>query len=532
MKSIAMWLGSAAILSGASACNSSAEPAMSSQQPSAASATQPSGTAGAGVGQATATQTPATVAAPTGVGTAGVAAPAQTPASTAGASAAPGAPAMVAAAGAQAPAVTETEVLEDNAVDWTMMGYDPGSTYFNSAETTLSKDNVAQLDVLWTADLGGNVNGGGLQIGDKIFASGPGAVKAFQAADGKELWSARGGGTCTLGYSKGTLYIHDNNGNINALSAEDGSMLWSKKADPSGADGNSSVIPVGDMLLFGASDGNQELGGGGTFRGYMAMLDAKTGDNKWTTFTVPEASRGASFWSSPSASMADGLVYGGSGNNYTAPATNTSDAIIAFDWNTGEIKWQHQARTGDSFPLGGGPDADFGSNPVLYEAMVGGTPTKMVADGTKYGNVVALDRLTGDLIWSRDICQAGSADGSRGLFTNFSYSGKSVMAACNQGGPATLFAMDPATGDIQWMQPLPGQVWGRMAFANGVGFVGTGTAVMAFDVDTGNMLKTFQGMGGTIASTITISRGRVVFGEGLSWSGGSFGTMLTVLGLK
>lgn len=489
-----------------------------------------------GLGTSMQGQAPAT-GAPPAVGVAGANAAAQVPSATAGANAAAAVPAMTAAAGAQAATMgtgtaTVTEGANTEAVDWTMMGYDPGSTYFNSAETTLTKDNVAQLDVLWTADLGGNVNGGGLQVGDRIYASGPGTVKAFQAADGQELWSARGGGTCTLGYSHGTLYMQDNSGNISALSAEDGSMLWSKKADASGSDGNSSVIPVGDVLLFGASDGNQELGGGGTFRGYMSMLDAKTGDNKWTTFTVPETARGASFWSSPSASMADGLVFGGSGNNYTSPATDSSDAIIAFDWNTGEIKWKYQARMGDSFPIGGGPDSDFGSNPVLYEAMIGGETTKMVADGTKYGNVVALKRLTGDLVWKRDICQGGSADGSRGLFTNFSFSGKSVMAACNQGGPATLFSMDPATGDILWMQSLPGQVWGRMAFANGVGFVGTGTQVMAFDVDTGTMLKSFEGMGGTIASTITISRGRVVFGEGLSWSGGRYGTTLTVLGLK
>jgi polyvinyl alcohol dehydrogenase (cytochrome) len=264
----------------------------------------------------------------------------------------------------------------------------------------------------------------------------------------------------------------------------------------------------------------------------MSMLDAKTGEKKWTTFTVPESARGASFWSSPSGSMVDGLVYGATGNNYTSPATDSSDAIIAFDWNTGAIKWKYQARMGDSFPIGGGPDSDFGSNPVLYETMVGGKMTKMVADGTKYGNVVALDRLTGALVWKRDLCASGAADGSSGLFTNFSFSGKSVVAACNQGGPATLFAMDAATGDILWMQRLPGQVWGRMAFANGVGFVGTGTQVQAFDVDTGTMLKSFQGKGGTIASTITISHGRVVFGEGLSWSGGKNGSTLTVLGLK
>jgi hypothetical protein len=54
----------------------------------------------------------------------------------------------------------------------------------------------------------------------------------------------------------------------------------------------------------------------------------------------------------------------------------------------------------------------------------------------------------------------------------------------------------------------------------------------AFDVDTGAVIKSWQSSGGTIASTITISRGRVAFGEGLSWSSGVRGTKLTMLAIK
>lgn len=83
------------------------------------------------------------------------------------------------------------------------------------------------------------------------------------------------------------------------------------------------------------------------------------------------------------------------------------------------------------------------------------------------------------------------------------------------------------------MRALKGRVWGRMAFANGVGVVGTGEAVEIFDVATGAVIKSFQSKGGTVASTITISRGRVAFGEGFSWSSGNrAGSTLTVLGIK
>jgi polyvinyl alcohol dehydrogenase (cytochrome) len=541
-KSFAGWgLSSSLLICAVAGCAGSPQPAQTNQ--GAQNWTTPGSTT-PGTGSPTASAAGATATTPTmgatpsmpGQGTPGantddVANPGAAPVAGTGAPATAGGGAPTAAAGSGS---TPTDTPPSDAtVDWTVMGYDPGSTYFNRGETMLSKDTAAQLDVLWTADLGGNVLGGALQVGDKMYASGPGGVYAFDAASGTEVWRVTAGSSSTLGYADNTLYLHSTGGNVIAFDAADGKMKWTMRTDASGGDGSASPLPVGGLVLVGASNGGAELGGG-RFRGYMTAMDAATGANKWTTFTVPEGSVGASFWSSPSASMEDNLVFGGTGNNYGPPATDSSDSIIAFDWTTGEIKWKYQAVMNDTFPGNfSAPDADFGNNPVVYEATVGGAPTKLVADGTKYGNVVALQRLTGAMVWKRDVCKSGSADGNQGMFTNFSYSGKSIVAACNEGGPATLYALDAATGDMLWMRALTGRVWGRMAFANGVGVVGTGEAVEIFDVDTGAVIKTFQSKGGTVASTITISRGRIAFGEGFTWSTGNrSGSTLTVLGIK
>jgi polyvinyl alcohol dehydrogenase (cytochrome) len=236
-------------------------------------------------------------------------------------------------------------------------------------------------------------------------------------------------------------------------------------------------------------------------------------------------------WSSASVDVDAGRVFAGTGNNYGAPATDTSDSIIAFELKTGAMLWKNQRVKNDTFGGGVGPDSDFGANPVLYETMVGGALTKLVADGSKGGAVVALRREDGMEVWTRALC-AGANDGSSGIFTNFSWTGKNVLVACNQGGPATLYALDGATGNIAWMRALQGQVWGRTAVANGVGFVGTGTKLEVFDVDTGALIKSFPSKAGTVASTITVAHGRVAFGEGLAWSSGQYGTTLTVLGIK
>jgi outer membrane protein assembly factor BamB len=412
-------------------------------------------------------------------------------------------------------------------VDWPMMGYDLGSTYFNSAETVLTKENAANLEQAWTVDLGGNVYGAPLQVGDKIYASGPGTVRAFDVMGG-ELWRKTFSSTGSLSYADGKLYLNTTSGQVVAIDAATGDMLWSKQPDTQRADGTSSAIVAGDVVLVGGSSGGVELSTG-QFRGYLAALNRMTGDVAWNTPTVPATAKGAAIWSTASADLAAGRAYASTGNNYGAPATDTSDSIIAFDLATGEIIWKNQRTANDTFSLGGtGPDYDFGANPVLYETLVDGVMTQMVSAGAKSGAAHGLRRDTGEEVWTRSLC-SGMANGSQGIFTNSTWTGKYMLFACNEGGPATLYALDGATGDIAWMRPLQGLVWGRMSVANGVGFVGTGTTLEVFDVDTGAVIKSFPSKGGTLAGTITIRNGRVAYGEGLSWSTGVRGSTLTVL---
>jgi polyvinyl alcohol dehydrogenase (cytochrome) len=337
----------------------------------------------------------------------------------------------------------------------------------------------------------------------------------------------------SLAYADGVLYYNGAGGNVIALNAEDGKQLWKQDSDPKqSADGMSSPVVGGDFVLVGGSNGGNELAGG-AFRGYVAAHDRKTGMLLWTTYTVPEGTKGASVWSSPSLDPVAGVGYIGTGNNYGMPASDTSDSFIALDLKSGTIKYKAQMMSGDTFGgggLGNGPDADFGANPVLYETMVGGAMTRMIGAGNKGGKAFGVKRDDGMKVWERSLCP-GTADGSKGVFTNSAWSGKNLIMACNEAGPATLFGLDGATGDIAWMRKLDGLVWGRISIANGVGFVGTGGKLEAFNTDTGAVIKSFQGKGGSIASTPTIANGRVAFGEGLTWSSGTAGRTLTVLSL-
>ncbi|MEY4576421.1 MAG: hypothetical protein RL701_1124 [Pseudomonadota bacterium] len=446
--------------------------------------------------------------------------------------AAPAAAGAGAGIGGVAPAVPVTSGLSE----WRVMGYSAASTYFNTAETVLTKANAATLEVAWQADMGDNVYGAALQVGDKIYASSGTVVQAFNAADGAKLWrNTRAGTTAAMSYDEvdgGTLYLNNNAGQVVALKAADGVQKWAQAPTTQTADGSSSPVVAGDYVLVGGSAGSQEILGTSRFRGYLAALDKVTGSVKWVGYTVPENARGASLWSSGSADLLNKRAYGATGNNHGTPNTDSSDAIIAFDLDTGAIIWKNQRTKNDNWSgSSAGPDHDFGANPVLYETLVNGVMTQMVSGAQKSGSAHGFRRDTGEMLWTRSL-GGGSNNGAAGVFTNATWSGKNMLFACNGGGGSTLYALDGATGEIAWQRTLTGAVYGRISVANGVGFVGAGSSLEVFDIDTGANIKTIAGKGGTLASTITIANGRVAFGEGMSWNASRTGSTLTVLKVK
>ena len=423
-------------------------------------------------------------------------------------------------------------VVPTGSTDWAFIGYDLGSTYFNTGETVLTKETAASLTEIWTKDLGGQILGAPLQVGDTIYANGPNTINAYNAMTGAELWSKPASSTGSMGFADGKLFLHLGSGDVASYDAATGEQLWSKNPEATQSnDGSSSVVVSGDTLLVGGANGGLELSTG-AFRGYLSAMSAMTGDVLWTQFTVMDPSKGASIWSTPSIDAEAGRGYAGTGNNYGSPTSDTSDSFIAFDLKTGAIAWKAQKVESDGFSLaGGGPDADFGANPVLYEAMVGGTMTKLVGGGNKGGDAHAVRRDDGSKVWSRDL-GPGAADGSQGIFVNSTWTGKDLLVACNEAGTATLYALDGGTGDITWMRKLQGPVWGRISAVRGVGFVGVGATLEVIDLDTGDVIKSFPSKGGTVAGTITISNGRVAYGEGFGWSSGTPGSTLHVLAVQ
>ena len=90
---------------------------------------------------------------------------------------------------------------------------------------------------------------------------------------------------------------------------------------------------------------------------------------------------GAPVWGAPTLDEKRDLVFFGTGQNYSHPTTDTSDAVFALDATTGERRWVRQFTAGDAYNLScdivpglpncpdpPGPDLDFGAPPILQRS--------------------------------------------------------------------------------------------------------------------------------------------------------------------
>ncbi len=89
------------------------------------------------------------------------------------------------------------------------------------------------------------------------------------------------------------------------------------------------------------------------------------------------APSGAPVWNSPAIDAQRGVLYVGTGENYSSPANDTSDALIAFRLKDGAMVWHAQKTANDAWnvacmlpdnpncPRENGPDVDFGASTIV-----------------------------------------------------------------------------------------------------------------------------------------------------------------------
>ena len=286
-------------------------------------------------------------------------------------------------------------------------------------------------------------------------------------------------------------YFGDQHANAYAVDAVTGKLLWKTHVEefpgalitgaPALAEGR-LYVPTSSMEEVFAGNPNYECC---KFRGSISQLDAATGRVLWKSYTVAEEPKpvrkskvgvqlwgpsGAGVWSSPTVDLKGRTLYATTGDSYSDPAAATSDAFLAFDLETGRLKWSQQMTKGDAFnvncgapaemrtncPEANGPDFDFGSSPILVEL---GNGRRALIAGQKSGMVYALDPdKQGELLWQRRVGHGGAAGGVQwgsAADANNVYVAVSDVAM-NPVPPGTPGARDTAFGFAAQLDPKIG----------------------------------------------------------------------------
>jgi len=389
--------------------------------------------------------------------------------------------------------------------------------------------------------------------------------------------------------AKPRLYFGDLIGNVYAIDAVTGEQVWRAHPDehPSATItgtptlyGDRLYVPVSSLEVVPATDPAYACC---TFRGSVTALDAATGKPVWQTHTVDETPAvrgkndvgtdrigpsGAPIWNSPAIDEKRGQLYVGSGENYSSPATATSDSMFAMDLKTGKKTWVYQATSGDAWnsacvaepkhncPEENGPDFDFGAAMVLARADDG---TELVLGPQKSGVVHAVDPDTGKLIWKTRLGRGGlhggvhfgiAVDNAR-VFVPISDAPDTVSYQ-DKPNPG-LFALDLKTGANVWQMKLEDECNGREFCAVGNAAAITATPELVFaggldgyfrvhDAATGKILwkldttqpvKTVSGVmarGGSMdgAAAAVPDRGLLFISSGYNFAGHMPGNVLLV----
>lgn len=402
------------------------------------------------------------------------------------------------------------------------------------------------LHEVWRATEQGTVDGTPAAADSVIYALGTNGLFAFDAMSGAVLWrDASVHGTSSPTVDGQRIFVNDGKSVLHALNVGDGSQLWQATIDshPRAAGFSSPVVADGLVIVGSASTEEVVAKTNATFRGSLVAFDVATGKEVWRHYTAQPPDTGVAIWSSPSVDVEAGVVYATTGNNYTGDAGSTSDSIFALRLTDGQLIWNRQLSGGDVFtiPNPRSPDSDFGTNPVLFDAMIAGTRRKLLGAGQKSGVFWALDRATGEIVWRRKVSGGSALIG--GVFNNGAFDGRRLLVAGNNGdsiGPGSepangnsnpiglpiartsvLEALDPADGAVIWERQLPAWVWAPITVANGVGFVSADRELQAFDLASGEKLWTMQ-TEGTIASGAAIADGHLYFGSGIGYLGTKF----------
>jgi polyvinyl alcohol dehydrogenase (cytochrome) len=351
-------------------------------------------------------------------------------------------------------------------------GWSPtaANTRFQSREgAALTPDQLQRLKLKWAFGFDGDVNAFAQPtiLDQNLFVgSAGGSVHALSVETGCIKWVFQADGpvrSAILAVPSGqrhALLFGDQTGWFYSLDAETGRLLWKKQIEDHEAARitgatvayqNTVFVPIASWEETRALNPDYPCC---TFRGSVVALRIRDGSLAWKTYMVPDKPRmtgktrvgtptwgpsGAGVWAAPTIDAKRRRLYVTTGDNYSSPATSTSDAVMALDLSNGRIVWTRQTTPGDAYnsscgnqgpscPEENGPDYDYGSSALMVALSSG---RELLVAGQKSGVVYALDpERKGEIVWQTRVGKGGI---NGGVQWGMASDGQNVYAAVSDG---------------------------------------------------------------------------------------------------
>ena len=311
----------------------------------------------------------------------------------------------------------------------------------------IAPDNVGDLELQWVyqAPVMGPWQASPIVVDGVMYLSQrPNDIVALDARTGRVYWIYRHPTSpdhlaCCGANNRGVAVLGDKvfmatlDAHVVAIDATTGAELWSVEVADMRLAYAFTLAPlaVDGKIIVGTTGGDQGI------RGFIAALDAETGEEAWRFYTIPgpgepghetwepcppnpetycdpEAWRhgGAAAWLTGSYDPELNLIYWGTGNpgpDYNRaqrPGDNLySCSVVALDADTGELRWHFQFTPADLY------DYDSVQIPVLADITRNNVEFKVMLWANRNGFYYVLDRATGRFLTGLPFVSLNWAEG-------------------------------------------------------------------------------------------------------------------------
>jgi alcohol dehydrogenase (cytochrome c) len=318
--------------------------------------------------------------------------------------------------------------------NWLMMNGDYGSTRYSKL-TQINRENVKNLRMVWAMALGGmqdvGQNGPENEVNPLIdngfmyTSDGWGTIYKIDARNpnkGELVWTTdpgvphKGNASRTRGIALWEDLVIANlpDGRVIAVNRNKGEIVWDKMIATTNEFGsrerfNSAPITADGKVIVANGAGDAKT------RGWIAGLDARTGNELWRFYVIPKPgdpgsetwkdknnawkTGGGGLWQTGSYDPATKLTIWGTGNPVpiydpqARPGDNLyTNSVVAVNTDTGRLAWYFQYTPNDSW------DFDEVGVHMLYDQTINGRSRKVVGHFARNGFYYSVDRGSGEFI--------------------------------------------------------------------------------------------------------------------------------------